>query len=71
MPFQLQFWYVTRRPIEDQGSRTSAVRARRPRTMEGGYPNLYLMPKPPFGHSQAMLSYGQSMRQAPHSMQFS
>ena len=35
------------------------------------YPYLYLIPCPPPGHSQVMLSQGQSMRQAPHSMQFS
>lgn len=37
----------------------------------GRQPYLYLTPWPPPGHSQVMLSQGQSMRQAPHSMQFS
>ncbi len=37
----------------------------------GVQPYLYLTPWPPPGHSQVMLSSGQSMRQAPHSMQFS
>ncbi len=40
-------------------------------TGNGAQPYLYLTPIPPPCQSQAMLSNGQSMRQAPHSMQFS
>jgi hypothetical protein len=35
------------------------------------HPYLYDTPKPPRGMTHEMFSYGQIMRQAPHSMQFS
>ncbi len=35
------------------------------------HPNLYETPKPPRGGCHSILLYGQSIRAAPHSMQFS